>query len=105
MNSKNIEVIQNATLKSLTSQIFRTLSVARIKGWEFPDKYDVGVTIVAATALATKIKARMDDVTLEGTIESTDVTAGVVKITDDLVAEWLVLHATGKPAKKRRAAP
>lgn len=105
MNRKNIEVIQDATLKSLDAQIQRTLAVARIQGWEFPDKYDVGVTILAATALATKVKARMDDVTLEQTIASTDVPADVAKLCDALVAEWLVLHATGKPAKKRRASP
>ena len=105
MNSKNIATIQDATIKALNAQVFRTLTVARIKGWEFPNKYDLGVTVLAATALATKVKARMDDVTLEATIESTDVTASIVKISDDLVAEWLVLHATGKPTKKRRATP
>lgn len=104
MNRRNVEAIQEATMKTLAAQIERTLSVMRIKGWEFSDqKAAVGVTIVASTPLATKVKARMDEVTLEATISSTNVAEDVAKISDDLVAEWLATHATAKPTKKRRS--
>jgi hypothetical protein len=103
MHKESTQRIQDATLRSLKAQIERCLSVARIKGWAFPEEADVGVTVVASTPIATKIKARMDEVSLEATISSTNTVKDVAKICDDLVAEWLVLHATAKPTKKRRA--
>jgi hypothetical protein len=103
MRKESSQRIQDATIKALAAQVERTLSVARIKGWEFPVTFDVGVTVVASTAIATKVKVRMDDITIETTISSTNTVKDIAKISDDLVAEWLVLHATGKPTKKRRA--
>ena len=103
MNRKNTEAIQEATIKSLAAQVERTLNVARIKGWDFPATFDIGVTVVVSTAIATKVKARMDDVNLEATISSTHTVDDIAKLSDALVDEWLVTHATVKPTKKRRA--
>lgn len=102
MNRENTEAIQVATMKALAAQIERVLSVARIKGWEFPTTAcDVGVTVVAATAIATKVKVRMDDVHREEFISSTNTANDIIKIADDLVTEWLAFHATAKPSKRR----
>lgn len=103
MNRSDIETIQSATLASLNAQVGRTLQVASIKGWKFPLQYDLGVTVTASTALATKITVRMDDVSFEATVTSTSVAKDIEKISDDMVAAWLAQHATGRPSKKRRA--
>ena len=103
MNRKNIETIQQATLKTLAAQVERTLEVAGIRGWVFPRTYDIGVTIIDSTPLSIKIKARMDATVIEATIASTNVTEDITKISDDLVGEWLAAHAVSKPTKKRRA--
>lgn len=102
MNDQDIGVIQTATLASLNAQIGRTLTLALTKGWKFPTTYDLGVTVLGATALVTKVKARMDSVVLEQTITSTDVAADIAKLGDALVAAWLALHASSKPTKKSR---
>lgn len=104
MNRKNIEAIQNATVKALAAQIEHTLTIAKIRGWTFPNNYDVGLTVIAATALTTKVKGRMDEITAEGTLSTANLAEGIAKLADDLISEWLVLHAE-KPARKRRAAP
>ncbi len=103
MNRKNIAKIQDATLKTLAAQVERVLSVAKIRGWEFPTSYDLGVTVLASTAIATKVKVRMDDIAFEAAVTSTAAAEDVAKITDDMVAAWLAQHATGRPTKKRRA--
>ena len=103
MNTKNVEAIQAATVKALAAQIERTLNVARIKGWEFPAKADIGLTVIASTAVATKVKARMDATTVEANISSTNTVEDISKLADALVDEWLTTNATTKPAKKRRA--
>ncbi len=103
MQKESTQRIQDATLKALQAQLERVLQVQRIRGWEFPAAFDLGVTVIASTPIATKVKARMDDVTLEATISSTHTVKDIVKLSDDLVAEWLALHATGRPTQKRRA--
>lgn len=103
MQKESTQRIQDATLKSLKAQLERVLQVQRIRGWEFPATFDLGVTVVASTPIATKVKARMDDVTLEATISSVNTVKDIVKLSDGLVAEWLGSHATAKPAPKRRA--
>ncbi len=103
MNTKNVEAIQAATIKALAAQVERTIAVARIKGWEFPAdaKADVGLTVIAATAVATKVKARMGTTTVEATISSTNTVEDIAKLADALVDEWLVVHATKEPKRHR----
>jgi hypothetical protein len=101
MNTKNVEAIQAATVKALAAQVERTLAVARIKGWEFPASADIGLTVVASTAVATKVKARMDTTTVEANISSTNTVEDISKLAGALVDEWLLAHATTKPAKRR----
>lgn len=103
MNRRNVEAIQTATLSSLNAQVGRMLTLALIKGWQFPSKYDLGVTVIASTALATKVKIRMDDVSFEATVTSTSSADDIVKIADDMVAAWLALHSTGRPTKNQHA--
>ena len=101
MNPKNVEAIQAATVKALAAQVERTLSVARLKGIEFPAAADIGLTVIASTAVATKVKARMDTTTIEATISSTNTVEDISKLADALVDEWLTMCATAKPAKRR----
>jgi hypothetical protein len=99
MRKGNVATIQNATAKALAAQVERTLGVARIKGWAFPPGCDVAVSIIAATPLVTRIKARMDDISTEGDITPEAAAADIAKISDTLVAQWLATHATAKPKR------
>lgn len=102
MHAKNVKAIQDSIATALEAQVARTLEVARIRGWKFEPKYDLGITVVEATPLTTKVRARIDDQVKEVTISSATMAVDVVKISDDLTAEWLAAHAV-PPARKRRA--
>ncbi len=100
MNKEHVEAIQTATANALAKQVRRTLDVSRIRGWQFPETCDVAVTVIAATPLVTRIKARMDDVTTEMDISPEDAQVDIAQAADTLVAQWLAKHATAKPARK-----
>jgi hypothetical protein len=93
------KLVQDAILKLLDAQIRRTLEVNKIKGWEFPSKYDVGVAMVTSE----NVNVRMDK-TIIGTT-TTKLTDSLVKVVDELVEKWLEEHATARPTKKHRATP
>lgn len=102
MNQKNESTLRDVTAKALAAQVHRTLSVARIKGYVFPAHCDVGVLIMSSTPLALKVKARMDDVSVEATINNETAATDIAKAVDDLVVPWLVKNATTKPDKTVR---
>jgi hypothetical protein len=94
MKPENIEIIRTALTKALAAQVERTFSVARVKGYKFPEAAcDVGLTIVRATPEATHIKVRIDDITTEATVRQTSAADDVLKVVDGLVDTWLVRHA------------
>lgn len=102
MNKQNESTLRNATAKALAAQVKRTLDVARIKGYVFPENCDIGVLVLSSSPLVLKVKARMDDVSIEATIANETATADIAKMVDDLVVPWLVKNATVKPAKTVR---
>jgi hypothetical protein len=104
MNRENIEAIQQATVTALAAQVERVFQIARIKGWTFPEELNpgVGVTVVAATAVATKMKVRLDDVSFETVISSINTAKDIQRTSDELVEKWLEKHATSKPPARRR---
>lgn len=102
MNKEQIETLQKVTAGALAAQVRRTLDVARIRGWAFPEECDIAVKVLAATPLVTQIQARMDDVVIpQAMISPEDAAKGIMKVSDSLVAEWLKRHATAKPEGKR----
>ena len=100
MNKKNEEAIREATAKALAAQVRRTLDVARVQGWEFPDQCDVGLQIVATTPLVIKVVARIDTFVVDANISNASAARDISKIVDALVAQWLAEKATKKPAKR-----
>ena len=94
MKPENVEIVRTALTKALAAQVERTFSVARVKGYKFPEAdCDLGLTIMRATPEATHIKVRVDDVAVEATIAQNNASEDVVKTVDTLVDTWLVRHA------------
>jgi hypothetical protein len=98
MRRSDMQTLQDATTKAFGAQIERTLAVMRIRGFDFPDHSEVGVTIKAATALVTQVQTRMDDIHVEGNITPENAVADVDKISDALVVLWLDKYAIKWPA-------
>lgn len=87
--------------EKFADQVQRTFAVERIKGWKFhEDKCDVGVLLMSWTPESYAVKARLDDVVLEGTIKTTSEATDVARMVDTLVGTWLVRHADEKPARQ-----
>lgn len=107
MNEKNTKAVSDAIADALAKQVENALNVARIKGYGFPNHYNIGVLIIASTPLVTEIVARMDDITTPGTVSATgtpeQVGAEITAIVGKLVAPWLVKHATRKPTRMQSA--
>lgn len=83
--------------KKFADQVRRSLAVERIKGFEFPDKCDVGVLVLSYTPTTYKVKARIDNLSVEARISLATEAADILETVDHLVEPWLVVNATKKP--------
>jgi hypothetical protein len=83
--------------KKFGDQVRRSLAVERIKGFEFPDKCDVGVLVLSYTSTAYRVKARMDNISIEATIKMDSEAKDIMETVGHLVEPWLISYATKKP--------
>ena len=102
MNRKNKDKIRDATASAIATLVRRNLDVARIQGWVFPDKCDIGAKILATTPLVIQAELRIDDVVREAFITSTAPGPDLAKAATDLIVPWLEKHATKKPGARLR---
>jgi hypothetical protein len=72
----------------------RTLDVARIQGWNFPETCDVGVKVVRAEGPLLVIYARIDDVGTEAQVTPATTRADLAATVDALVQRWLEARGT-----------
>lgn len=104
MNTKNTEEIKNDLAEAFAAQARRTFDVLRIQGWEFPDRCDVGITVLKVTPLNVALRVRLDEVTRDLTVRLISPEWDVVDAVDILAEKWLAQHATKRPvAHVRRA--
>jgi hypothetical protein len=88
---------KDEVVKKFGDQVERSLAVERIKGYEFPDKCDVGVLVLSYTPTDYRVKARIDHLSVEATISKSTEAKDIAQTVDHLVVPWLVTNATKKP--------
>jgi hypothetical protein len=84
-------------VKKFAEQVRRSLDVERIKGYEFPDKCDVGTLVLSYTPTSYKVKARIDNMSIEATIKKESEAKDIMETVGHLVEPWLISYATKKP--------
>ena len=83
--------------QKFADQVRRTMDVKRIEGFDFPNKCDVGVLVLSYTPTTYKVKARIDNLSVEARISLATEAADILETVDHLVEPWLVVNATKKP--------
>ncbi len=94
MQQKAVNVIQDATAKAYAAQIQRVLSAMRVRGWRFPEQFNVAVQVTEASALRIVVEAKIDEVTSVDEIKVRTSSDDIPKAVDKLVAQWLKQHGT-----------
>lgn len=92
MQQKAVNVIQDATAKAYAAQIQRVLSAMRVRGWRFPEQFNVEVKVADASALRIIVEAKIDEVTSVDEIKVRTSSDDIPKAVDKLVAQWLKKH-------------
>lgn len=94
---------QNEIAKTLAEQVQRDLVVERIRGWQFPERCDLGVTVISSDGKSHKVKARLGNTKITAKISETDVLAMLdfERASERLVAAWLAKNGTGGPVERR----
>lgn len=91
---------QNEVAQKVADQVVRTFSVARIKGWKFPEgSCDVGVELMAWATKAYVVKIRIGDEVLDGSITVAFEATEIADLVEELVNKWLQHNATGTPQR------
>ncbi len=94
MQQKAVSVIQDATAKAYAAQIQRVLSAMRVRGWRFPEQFNVEVKVTEASALRIVVEAKIDEMKSDDEIKVRTSADDIPKAVDNLVAQWLKQHGS-----------
>jgi len=83
--------------KKFAEQVRRSLDVERIKGSVFPEKCEVGASVLSHTSVDYTVKARMDNMSIEATIRKNHEHEDIMETVDHLVVPWLISYSTASP--------
>lgn len=96
MKKRNVSRVLDAAAQALAAQIKVAFDVERENGRDFPLEYDVTVSVLEASPLAMRLKARLADVATELVVTPSNAAGDITSAVNGLVERWLDKHETKK---------